>query len=191
MLPFERLVSARVYPPTICPVTVPTIRVPHTLPYGGAPSFPQSSKPPVQSVDCRHPPTFHCWSLQKLRINLYSAMIQNYFHCVNITSHVHVYSLILIYSHPCHIKKSAHPSPCYRAKFVRWIPQVCAYWRMLHCLPCGSRVDRLARRRLLKQKGQAAEIISGLVPRWKNFAEWLRGNLCIPDREHVDSLIWL
>ena len=46
-------------------------------------------------------------------------------------------------------------------------------------------------RRLLKQKGQAAEIISGLVPRWKNFAEWLRGNLCIPDREHVDSLIWL
>ena len=38
---------------------------------------------------------------------------------------------------------------------------------MLHCLPCGSGVDRLARRRLLKQKGQAAEIISGLVPRWK------------------------
>ena len=26
----------------------------------------------------------------------------------------------------------------------------------------------LARRRLSKQKGQAAEIISGLVPRWKN-----------------------
>jgi hypothetical protein len=62
---------------------------------------------------------------------------------------------------------------------------------MLHCLPCGSRVDRLARRRLLKQKGQAAEMISGLVPRWKNFAEWLRGNLCIPDQEYVDSLILL
>ena len=35
------------------------------------------------------------------------------------------------------------------------------------------------------------QIISGLVPRWKNFAEWLRGNLCIPDQEHVDSLILL
>lgn len=45
--------------------------------------------------------------------------------------------------------------------------------------------------RLLKQKGQAAEIISGLVPRWKNFAEWLRRNLCIPDQEYVDSLILL
>ena len=46
-------------------------------------------------------------------------------------------------------------------------------------------------RRLLKQKGQAAEIISGLVPRWKNFAEWLRGNLCIPDQEYVDPLVTL
>lgn len=35
------------------------------------------------------------------------------------------------------------------------------------------------------------QMISVLVPRWKNFAEWLRGNLCIPDQEHVDSLIWL
>ena len=34
-------------------------------------------------------------------------------------------------------------------------------------------------------------MISGLVPRWKNFAEWLRGNLCIPDQEYVDSLISL
>lgn len=35
------------------------------------------------------------------------------------------------------------------------------------------------------------QMISMLVPRWKNFAEWLRGNLCIPDQEHVDSLILL
>ena len=35
------------------------------------------------------------------------------------------------------------------------------------------------------------QIISGLVPRPEEFAEWLRGNLCIPDQEHVDSLILL
>ena len=65
-----------------------------------------------------------------------------------------------------HCQKSARP-PRQRAKFMRWIPQACAYWRMLHCLPCSSRVDRLARRRLSKQKGQASEMISGLAPRWK------------------------
>ena len=35
------------------------------------------------------------------------------------------------------------------------------------------------------------QIISRLVPRPEEFAEWLRRNLCIPDQEYVDSLISL
>ena len=35
------------------------------------------------------------------------------------------------------------------------------------------------------------QIISRLVPRPEEFAEWLRRNLCIPDQEYVDSLILL
>ena len=40
--------------------------------------------------------------------------------------------------------------------------------RRLHCRPF---VDRPARRRLTKQKGQAAKMILGLVPRTEEFAE--------------------
>ena len=42
------------------------------------------------------------------------------------------------------------------------------YCRRLHCRPL---VDRLARRRLPKQKGQAAKMILGLVPRTEEFCE--------------------
>ena len=101
-----------------------------------------------------------------------------------------VLPLILMYSNRCRIKKQPVCLLLPR-KILRWILRACAHWRMLHCLPCGSRVDRLAPRRLLKQKGQAAEIISGLVPRPEEFAEWLRRNLRIPDQECVDSLMSL
>ena len=40
--------------------------------------------------------------------------------------------------------------------------------RRLHC---STLVDCLSCRRLSKQKGQAAEVIHGLVPRTKEFAE--------------------
>ena len=40
--------------------------------------------------------------------------------------------------------------------------------RRLHCRPL---VDRLARRRLSKQKGQAAKMIRRLIPRTKEFTE--------------------
>ena len=46
--------------------------------------------------------------------------------------------------------------------------------RRLHCRPL---IDRLTRRCLPKQKGQAAKIISGLVPRTKEFCEEAHGNL--------------
>ena len=39
------------------------------------------------------------------------------------------------------------------------------------CLHCSTLIDRLARRRLAKQKGQATEMIHGLVPRTEEFAE--------------------
>ena len=42
------------------------------------------------------------------------------------------------------------------------------YCRRLHCRPL---IDRLARRRLSEQKGQAAEMIRRLVPRTEEFAE--------------------
>ena len=39
------------------------------------------------------------------------------------------------------------------------------------CLHCSTFVDHLARRRLPKQKGQAAKVVVGLVPRTKEFTE--------------------
>lgn len=35
------------------------------------------------------------------------------------------------------------------------------------------------------------QMIFWACPAVEEFAEWLRGNLCIPDQEHVDSLILL
>jgi len=45
------------------------------------------------------------------------------------------------------------------------------------CLHCRPFVGCLARCRLSKQKGQAAEVIHGLVPRTKEFCEEVHGNL--------------